>query len=520
MLSSLGFDTKLSARSSKNRSAPKYLEMPRSFSMHVFHPHKKPTPPTYSYNPAAVPIAKTDVSQDRGGVWSKPAGPRPAFERRPSTAPSVNHDNQVAVYEVPLEPKRSKSKSYGIYPSASNNMYIYESSISSSDALASSPSSESSSSESDPFPEIAMSAAVEISSTRASSSTETLETTALVPYSATSSRPHLPHSPTSSDWARITPDGNRVYPPGLMAPARAGIPASHSAAESPFDSESDSETYDETHLPPPPRPTVMVSRSASQAVPPPARRYSDERQPPRTREPLGDIRNVEMSSALPPQHRSDPGAYSRAPPGLASSASRQADGGNALGRAPSSMQADTRQTQRPPLARQGSGRYVDTQAVSSSSTVARDGSSNMATGASVPSFLTANPNSRDEGLRQDQSASQTAPGHTADAQTVLTVATRRCVRWTEDLMCPCPVPRSERRKGWFNRRGDQLWTNAGRFKTPAPGQEYPPDLTGYPEPNTGWMNEEGIRIDMEHRLIPKPPLRSALKRPKVTIGNP
>lgn len=28
------------------------------------------------------------------------------------------------------------------------------------------------------------------------------------------------------------------------------------------------------------------------------------------------------------------------------------------------------------------------------------------------------------------------------------------------------------------------------------------------------MNEEGMRIDMHHRFIPKPPLRSALKRPR------
>jgi hypothetical protein len=28
------------------------------------------------------------------------------------------------------------------------------------------------------------------------------------------------------------------------------------------------------------------------------------------------------------------------------------------------------------------------------------------------------------------------------------------------------------------------------------------------------MNEEGTRIDMHHRLVPKPPLRSVLKRPR------
>ncbi|KIK52952.1 hypothetical protein GYMLUDRAFT_250782 [Collybiopsis luxurians FD-317 M1] len=87
----------------------------------------------------------------------------------------------------------------------------------------------------------------------------------------------------------------------------------------------------------------------------------------------------------------------------------------------------------------------------------------------------------------------------------------RSVRWTEELICPSPIWPSQRRKGWFNRRGDQLWTNGGSFKAPPPGQEYPPDLDGYPEYGDGWMNEEGVRIDMAHRLIPKPPLRSALK---------
>ena len=71
---------------------------------------------------------------------------------------------------------------------------------------------------------------------------------------------------------------------------------------------------------------------------------------------------------------------------------------------------------------------------------------------------------------------------------------RRTVRWTEDLICPSPVPPEQRRKGWYNRRGyvqtpthhihtadpashrDQLWTNDGMYKTAEPGQEYPSDL--------------------------------------------
>ena len=107
----------------------------------------------------------------------------------------------------------------------------------------------------------------------------------------------------------------------------------------------------------------------------------------------------------------------------------------------------------------------------------------------------------------------------------------RSVRWTENLICPSPVPASQRRKGWFNRRGycfficieksilinlssDQLWTNDGVYKPSSAGEEYPPEFDDYPEHGDGWMNEENTRIDMSHRLIPKPPLRSALKQTK------
>ncbi|KAI0062779.1 hypothetical protein BV25DRAFT_1825320 [Artomyces pyxidatus] len=93
------------------------------------------------------------------------------------------------------------------------------------------------------------------------------------------------------------------------------------------------------------------------------------------------------------------------------------------------------------------------------------------------------------------------------------------VRWDENLICPSPIPFHERRKGWFNKRGDQLWTNQGIYKSAPQGQEYPPDLAHYPDFGVGWMNEECVRIDMQHRMIPKAPLRSALKRTSVT-GRP
>jgi len=59
---------------------------------------------------------------------------------------------------------------------------------------------------------------------------------------------------------------------------------------------------------------------------------------------------------------------------------------------------------------------------------------------------------------------------------------------------------------------DQLWTNDGMFRPAPPGEQYPPDLDDYPEHGEGWMNEDGVRIDMEHRRVPKIPKRSALKQ--------
>ncbi|KAF8555472.1 hypothetical protein OG21DRAFT_1483831 [Imleria badia] len=92
-----------------------------------------------------------------------------------------------------------------------------------------------------------------------------------------------------------------------------------------------------------------------------------------------------------------------------------------------------------------------------------------------------------------------------------TVPPPRSVRWLEELVCPSPILPSERRKGWFNRRGDQLWRNDGSYRPPGPGQDYPEDLDDYPESSEGWQNEDGVRIDLNRRLIPKAPPRSVLK---------
>lgn len=92
----------------------------------------------------------------------------------------------------------------------------------------------------------------------------------------------------------------------------------------------------------------------------------------------------------------------------------------------------------------------------------------------------------------------------------------RTVRWNDNLVCPSPSAVPPKRDGWFNRRGDQLWTNDGLYMPCPAGQEYPPDLEDYPEYGEGWMNERCVRIDMGHRLIPKAPLRPALKQPNHT----
>ncbi|KAI0945765.1 hypothetical protein AcW1_001909 [Taiwanofungus camphoratus] len=533
MLSSLGSDAKNSARNNRSGSS-KYFEVPRGFSVHVFK-----TPAASSYPHGAT--GKVAQSRPTGtGVWSKSSGYLSRFdnERKPSLTPSAAYRTaQPSVYEGPFDSKRGKSsKTYGIYPSSAGDMYIYERSISSvSDVLASSPSS--SSSDSDILSESAFSASVEISSTRASSSTETLETTALVAQNATSTALTVPYrsSPASAP-PRGPSNGVRTSPPGLhSAPPntslRPGVPAptftlpiNLTTAETVSDSDSDTVIDDPVidMLAPPRRPSAAEpredsrqdSRTTGPSAPSPVRRSSDDRtstQPvSRARSGSQDQRHEFPSpQSDSSQYRQGSSSNLRVPPGLTSLVTKAADGVDPPRRAVPPLSVapgvcDPRPSA-PPITRNSSVRPADT----SPSTQARP----PPTGEPKPqptSTTVNGVNGRNGDIRPEPS------GPLPSWDNTLTVATRRCVRWTEDLICPSPIPRSERRRGWFNRRGDQLWTNDGRFKSPELGQEYPPDLACYPEPNTGWMNEEGVRIDMEHRLMPKAPLRSALKRPKLS----
>jgi hypothetical protein len=85
----------------------------------------------------------------------------------------------------------------------------------------------------------------------------------------------------------------------------------------------------------------------------------------------------------------------------------------------------------------------------------------------------------------------------------------RTVRFKDDPVLPSPPAR---RKGWWNRKGDELWDNDGSYALAPEHRQYPSDLRNYPEPGVGWMNEEGVQIDMKRRLVRKKPLRSALKK--------
>ncbi|KAF8588201.1 hypothetical protein K439DRAFT_1336108 [Ramaria rubella] len=94
----------------------------------------------------------------------------------------------------------------------------------------------------------------------------------------------------------------------------------------------------------------------------------------------------------------------------------------------------------------------------------------------------------------------------------ITSSNTRSVRFRDNPVERSPAPR---RKGWFNRKGDQLWDNEGAYAPAPEHDQYPYDLQGYPEAGTGWMNEEGVQIDMKRRLVRKKPLRSALKKPSL-----
>ncbi|KAI0765182.1 hypothetical protein C8Q74DRAFT_1034955 [Fomes fomentarius] len=655
MLSSFGFDSKAASRNLNSLSSSRFMpSVPRGFSVHVFKNASMPAhPPQPPMPPIAVPPPKFETIPARpstGGQWNRqpayhpshndatetqtrkqpavaaPAPPPSSQEHRLVHIPAANRDHTVN-HARPLEKYSKSSKSYGIYPSLTSDIYIYERSISSvslDDDLASSPYSDDSSNSSDSdllYSNTATNALAHLdtSSTRASSSTETLESTLTAPRllpNALSSRqppPPLPllappRPPSTRPAQEISaPPSARSAPPHSLTRAPDGhlqrtISISHAAAVPPIQlasapldvaSDSDSETViSETHandmvvdmlgaqwLP------SQAYSSSSYTTPPRSRRDSDARVPSsmHRREPSAqpapvsrDPRDVPVSRPTQYQRRtdSDEVVHPRAPPGLAGNATvvATAADGSSGGRGMRDVQnastssannispASRLPTSAPPLARTPTSRPPPPQPSGPQARHPDMGSSFHIPPPSYPPAPSASANAYSSSCRDARTpspqhsptnssptnvsftsgaaaqnmnaSSQSSPitatsanaipnaisnavgSAGAGALVVAAAAAKRSVRWTENLVCPSPVPVENRRKGWFNRRGEQLWTNDGQFKLPEPGQEYPPDLAHYPEPNSGWMNEEGVRIDMQHRLIPKQPLRPALKRSK------
>ena len=248
--------------------------MRRGLAVHVF---KNPQPSTA---PSFYSTSKGQSDPE----WTN-ENARPQFEGKLSSSPTDPlRTSQPAVY---VDTKRSKSsRGRAPYPYSSIDTYIFDAAFPAApDALTASPSS--SSSDSDIFSESAISASIEISSTLASSSTETLETALVVPHLAPRDRPPYARAGSSSDWSRITPDGARMLPPGLHPisrnpSTRANAPFSNPGLWLPYGdagSDTDDETYveDELIMLPPREDSRYPRRGGPLPAPAPTRRYSDER---------------------------------------------------------------------------------------------------------------------------------------------------------------------------------------------------------------------------------------------------
>ncbi|KAH8089927.1 hypothetical protein BXZ70DRAFT_498007 [Cristinia sonorae] len=287
MLSSFGFDKGVARRAAPNNS--KYvLEVPRGFSVHVF---KNPPPP-----PGFPSTGKPDYPQNRdiaNANWTtKPPSSyssRPELERKQASNPVETRTSQLSAYARVFEPKRPKQqRPYGIYPSAIPDTYIYERSVSSASDVLSSDSS-STSSDSDVNPDIAE-FAIEVSSTRASSSTETLETTALdIPAILPSSRPvRSSPSPPSPSQAPVTAATRPTRSPSQSPQTPSYSSAPHTSrratVEDAFDSDSETVISDgpgapgftTSHSQPPTSTGPPRGLGASLPLSTPIRRGSDD----------------------------------------------------------------------------------------------------------------------------------------------------------------------------------------------------------------------------------------------------
>lgn len=409
MLSTLGFDSKGPSRNPRNDSkvcrafsffiffrssltSQYVLEVPRGFSVHLF---KSPSPPAAYPQNGPTKQAYVQNRPQPTLPWKTPSNvypPRPDPPRKPSLGWNQNPD-----YERPGELERSKSrKTYAIYPGTVPDMYIYEPSITSTTDLPGSPSSSSSSSSSSDSEaaDTASGFAVEVSSTRASSSTETLEATAFTVTNkdAATMRPS-PYGQTP----RTSPT-RPVIPPGITVPSinSARYPTADAVGGS-----DDGTVVDEYE-------SSRAERASAAHTP--VRRNSEDHSP----------KGAQVPRLEPSMSRRGSQSASRST--SSTSTLYGAEGDPALHLPPGLQYA----TPIPASVPQG------TRAPAHRATI------------SLP------PTQRPT-LVSDAAVSRalSAP----EVPTLASTNAKRGVRWTEELVCPSPIPVGQRRRGWYNRRG-------------------------------------------------------------------
>lgn len=348
--------------------------------MHVF---KSPSPPPPTQNA----VVKPDYPSSRTPTTSwKPS--RQDADKKPSYGlPDNARREQTAGFDQLALTRTKSNKPYGIVPSAIPDTYIYERSISSMSDLPGSPSS-SSSSDSDSIVGVSP-YSLEVSSTRASSSTETLDATAYSAQNRDTLTASAPPPYGNSRGPVIPPSGRQAMADISNTCSSRHISGAHvndnGERSAPRVAGQTSQAYPAPSIPPPSRRNSdeRTGRPAAPVLPlPPALSRRDSRS--RSISPTGNVTEAEPTLRLPPglQHAA-PSIYPNGP----TSTLQRANSSPTV----SLTQRNPQDVTKPPLTR----------------------------GMSNPE----------------------------------TPAAKRCVRWTEDLVCPSPIPVEQRRKGWFNRRG-------------------------------------------------------------------
>ena len=450
---------------------------------------------------------------ERKQQLAAPAAP-PTQDRRLVQVSATNAMNPL----WPVDAKFSKSqKSYGIYPSLTSDFYIYERSITSAsydDELASSPSSDSSSSDSDHFPHTATFASLEISSTRASSSTETLESTLTVPAPGThrnvvaSAPPPLaiaapPRSSSTHPQHDAAPTTRPVIPiTRTHSQLQRSISVSRvippiSLASTPLDNLSDSSDSDTcvsdthpdnmvvdmagahwsgppTYYPGHPSSSFRIRRDSVDRAATSTYRREVPSAPAVSRNPSVP-RPVAPPSSQRPQHRDGSprmdDAQPSAPPGLSGGVVTPPDGSPPRGLPePSSSSPTSRSVGgAPALARTMSTRAGPASSFPGPQPLLKTSNAepfppSMSAVPPAPApvaSISASPPRREARTPSPQNASQVggAPGAMQTPSPIQTngsptsAAPKRNVRWNDTLVCPSPILPENRRKGWFNRRG-------------------------------------------------------------------